>query len=232
VRQLNVIVGCERSGVVAGAFRKRGHNAYSCDLLKAADDHPCPEFHLQCDVREALRWKAWDLGIFHPDCTYLCGSGYHWVARGRIEADGRPRSFHVEEALAFVDELFHCGLPHWLVENSRGIISSRLRPYSQTIQPHQFGHDASKQTDLWMHNLPLLVPTQNVEPRWVQREGKRPLPRWANQTDSGQNRLPPTADRWELRARTYEGIADAMADQFSRFILSITAPDEQGKVSA
>jgi len=210
---MNVIVGCERSGVVAGAFRRKGHNAYSCDILKAADDHPFPEFHIQCDIREALRWKPWDMGIFHPDCTYLCGSGIHWNSRGRM-VNGRPRAELTEEALAFVDELFHCGLPRWMLENSRGIIGTRLRPYSQTIQPFQFGHDASKQTDLWLHNLPPLVPTKYVEPRWVCREGKTSLPRWANQTDSGQNRLPPSADRWELRAKTYQGIADAMADQW------------------
>jgi hypothetical protein len=95
------------------------------------------------------------------------------------------------------------------IENPIGCISTRIRKPNQTIQPYQFGHDASKATCLWLKNLPLLQPTKFIEPRVV--NGKN---RWANQTDSGQNRLPPSKDRWKIRSETYSGIADAMAIQW------------------
>jgi hypothetical protein len=101
-------------------------------------------------------------------------------------------------------------IKHIAIENPRGVIGSRIKPASQYIQPHQFGNDASKITGLWLKNLPLLIPTQMVEPRIV--NGKE---RWGNQTDSGQNNLPPSSTRWKDRARTYQGIADAMAAQWS-----------------
>jgi len=116
-----------------------------------------PRWHIRADVLAVLD-DGWDIGIFHPPCTYLCSSGLHWNTR-------------------------------------------------------QFGHDASKATCLWLKGLPLLTPTTIVAPRFVTRGGKS-RPRWDNQTDSGQNRLGPSADRWALRSLTYPGIADAMADQW------------------
>lgn len=114
-----------------------------------------------------------------------------------------------EDALAFVRLLLDAPIPRIALENPIGCISTRIRKPDQTIQPWQFGHDASKATCLWLKNLPTLKPTQEVAPRIV--NGRK---RWGNQTDSGQNRLGPSDDRWKIRSETYAGIADAMAAQW------------------
>jgi len=197
---MKVLVACEYSGVVRDAFLRRGHNAVSCDLL------PCESSnsggHYQCDVRDLLGHE-WDLMIAHPPCTYLSVSGMHRTTRGLRD----PQL--TEDALDFVRLLMDAAIPRIAIENPVSVISTRIRKPDQTIQPWQFGHDASKKTCLWLTNLPLLTPTQIIEPRVV--NGKK---RWANQTDSGQNRLPPSKDRWKIRSATYQGIADAMADQW------------------
>jgi len=201
---MKVIIGCERSGIVREAFRKRGHDAWSCDLEPAEDGS---EHHIQSDIIVVLaesRW--WDLGLFYPECTYLCSSGLHWNKR-------KPeRAAKTEEALAFVMSLqlsasVRCD--KWCIENSIGCLSTRWRKPDQIIQPHQFGHAASKATCLWLHGLPKLKPTHYIEPRLV--DGK---PRWANQTDSGQNKLGPSETRSMDRARTYQGIANAKSEQW------------------
>jgi hypothetical protein len=205
---VNVLIGCERSGVIRRAFRSRGHNAWSCDLVPADDGSP---HHIQGDVLDEIGYPHWDLLIVHPDCTYLSVSGLHWNKRvpGRAEK--------TEAALEFVRILMNTeayangrDVPlRFCLENPISCISSRIRKPDQIVQPYQFGHDASKATCLWLKNLPLLVPTKNVAPRMV--NGR---PRWANQTDSGQNRLGPSPTRAADRSRTYEGIADAMAEQW------------------
>lgn len=197
---MRVLVACETSGIIRDAFRRRGHDAVSCDLLACDDDGP----HARGDVRAILdqRWD-WDLLIAHPPCTYLCSSGLHW--NRRIP----ERENQTNEALDFVRELMEAPVPRIAIENPVGRIGTAIRPADQYIQPYEFGHDASKKTGLWLKNLPLLRATGFVEPRMV--DGK---PRWANQTDSGQNRLGPSEDRWALRSRTYSGIAEAMAEQW------------------
>ena len=196
---VRVLIACESSGVVRDAFRARGHFAMSCDLLSA--ERPGP--HHQGDVRELLD-QEWDLLIAHPPCTYLSVSGMHWTTRGLRD----PKL--TEDALGLVRLFMDAPIERIAIENPVSVISSRIRKPDQIIQPYQFGHDASKKTCLWLKNLPLLKPTRLVEPRII--DGK---PRWANQTDSGQNKLPPSKDRWKLRSKTYEGIADAMAAQWS-----------------
>lgn len=204
---MRVLVACEYSGVVRRAFNAiEGVTAYSCDFLPSEDGNT--KNHYQCDVREILD-NGWDLMIAHPECTYLCSSGLHWNTRG-VLVEGRPRQELTEEALSFVKLLLGAPIPKIALENPVGCISTRIRPPDQYIQPYEFGHDASKKTGLWLKNLPKLMPTKFVEPRWV--DGK---PRWANQTDSGQNKLGPSSDRWKDRARTYEGIAKAMAEQWT-----------------
>jgi len=191
-------VACEYSGAVRDAFRARGHDAMSCDLLPTDVDGP----HYQGDVFDVIG-NGWDLMIAHPPCTYLCSSGLHW--NGRVEG----RAAKTEDALAFVRALLDAPIPRIAIENPVGCIGTRIRKADQTIQPHQFGDDASKATCLWLKGLPLLTPTDRVPGRMV--NGKA---RWANQTDSGQNRLAPSADRWKLRSATFPGIAAAMADQW------------------
>ncbi len=195
---MRVLVACESSGAVRDAFIRAGHYAASCDLLPS--ESPLGD-HYQCDAAEILD-HGWDLLIAHPPCTYLSVSGMHWTTRGLRD----PKL--TEDALDLVRLFLAAPIERIAIENPVSVISSRIRKPDQIIQPYQFGHDASKKTCLWLKGLPLLKPTQMVEPRIV--NGKQ---RWANQTDSGQNKLPPSKDRWKLRSKTYEGIADAMATQ-------------------
>ena len=196
---MRVLIACEYSGTVRDAFIVAGHDAMSCDMLPTEKPGP----HYQGDVRDVLSGK-WDLMIAHPPCTYLSVSGIHWNNRGRGWDE-------TEKALEFFRLLLNAPIPKIAIENPVGIVSSRIRKPDQTIQPYQFGGDASKATCLWLKDLPMLIPTTYVPPRIV--GGKR---RWANQTDGGQNKLAPGPDRWKDRSRTYPGIAAAMADQWGR----------------
>ena len=197
---MRVLVACEYSGTVRDAFIAAGHYAMSCDLLPTDS----PGFHYQGDVRDVID-GGWDMMIAHPPCTYLCSSGLHWNSR----TPGRSQK--TEEALAFVQFLMDSPIPMIAIENPIGCISTRIRKPDQTIQPWQFGHDASKATCLWLKNLPPLMPTKIHPPRVV--NGKK---RWGNQTDSGQNKLAPSDDRWKIRSETYSGIAEAMANQWGK----------------
>tara|TARA_R110000803_G_scaffold48712_3_gene101257 strand:+ start:716 stop:1312 length:597 start_codon:yes stop_codon:yes gene_type:complete len=195
---MRVLVACEYSGTVRDAFIRKGHDAMSCDLLPTDVDGP----HYQGDVFDIIS-DNWDLMVAHPPCTYLCSSGLHWNKR-------RPeRAQQTEDALEFVQRLLYAPVGKIALENPVGCISTRIRKYNQMVQPYEYGHNASKRTCLWLKNLPTIVPTDYIPPRMV--DGKK---RWDNQTDSGQNKLPPSADRWKLRAETYQGIADAMASQW------------------
>lgn len=192
---MKVLVACEYSGAVRDAFLAKGHDAWSCDLLPT--DKPGP--HIQGDVTEILN-QNWDLMIAHPPCTYLCSSGLHWNKR-------RPeRAAQTQAALDFVRLLLDAPIPRIALENPIGCISTQIRKPDQTIQPWQFGHPESKATCLWLKNLPVLTATQVLS---LPASGH-----WENQTKSGQNKLPPSKDRWKLRSVTYAGIAQAMADQW------------------
>lgn len=202
---MKILIACEYSGRVRDAFIARGHDAMSCDLLPT--DAPGP--HYQGDVFDIIN-DGWDLIVAHPPCTYLSVSGMHWTTRGLRD----PQL--TEDALAFVQRLMDAPVERIAVENPISVISSRIRKPDQIISPYQFGHDASKKTCLWLKNLPLLTATQMVEPRIVITPSGKPAKRWGNQCDNyGQDKLPPSADRWKLRSATYQGIADAMAAQWS-----------------
>ena len=195
---MKVLIACEFSGTVRDAFARRGHDAMSCDLLPTEKDGP----HYQGSVFDIIN-DGWDLMIAHPPCTYLSSSGLHWNKR-------RPeRAAQTEEAIQFFMALANAPIQQIAIENPVGCISTRWRKPDQIIQPHQFGHDASKATCLWLKGLDTLWPTTIVIPRMV--NGR---PRWGNQTDSGQNKLGPSADRWAIRSLTYPGIAEAMAEQW------------------
>lgn len=197
---MRILVACEYSGRVREAFRKLGHDAWSCDLLPSEDDSP---FHIQGDIVPLLT-QEWDMMIAHPPCTYLAVSGLHWNKRvpGRAEK--------TEEALAFVQLLMNAPIPRIAIENPVSCISTRIRKPDQIIQPWHFGEDASKKTCLWLKGLPLLQETNRLP-----GDNKT---RRANQTESGQNKLAPSADRWKERSRTYQGIADAMASQWGSML--------------
>lgn len=219
---MKVLVACEYSGTVRDAFLARGHDAISCDLLPT--DSPGP--HHQGNVLDILG-NGYDLMVAHPPCTYLASSGMHRTTRGLRD----PQL--TEDALEFVRLLMAQSIPKIAIENPVGCISTRIKKPSQYIQPFCFGHDASKKTGLWLKNLPLLKHTGIVDGRMVccgvtlvNGVGKYGCPncngdnsssikyRWANQTDSGQNRLPPGKNRWKKRSGTYAGIAEAMAEQW------------------
>jgi hypothetical protein len=190
------------SGQVRDAFREKGHQAMSCDLLPTEK----PGCHYEGDVLGILN-GGWDLLVAHPPCQFLSVSGYHWVYK-------RPgRLAQVETALAFFRAMLDAPIPRICVENPIGITSTRIARPTQTIQPYDFGEDASKKTGLWLKGLPLLQPTKRIPGRMVMWEGKM-RERWSNQTDSGQNKLGPSPGRSGERAKTYGGIAIAMANQW------------------
>lgn len=219
---MNVLIACEQFGVVRDAFLKRGHNAVSCDLEETRVAGP----HYRGDVRDLLCPHFWDMIIAHPDCTYITCSAEWAYGDGPYHQKVKPSTLVGEarrearrEALEFVRLLASVKCERIAIENPAiGAINKnidliqygfRTNFPTQIIHPHQFGHDASKQTGLALKGLPDLVPTLHIEPRIV--DGK---PRWSNQTDSGQNRLSPGADRAMQRAKTYQGWADAMAEQW------------------
>jgi len=206
-----VLIGCERFGKVRDAFLRRGHDAYSCDLVP--DPNAPQGRHLVMDVFEAIDLLNPDLAIFFPDCTFVTGSGNHWcypgkrrVKPGTIVGDARIAA--KIQAINFVYRLYSCKVPKVAIENPIGVSSSAIRKPDQIIHPWQFGDDASKATCIWKRGLPDLVPTNELP-------GGRKARR-ANQTPSGQNRLGPSDERAMLRAETYPGIADAMAEQWGR----------------
>lgn len=205
VKSLSVLIAFECSGVVREAFRAQGHNAYSCDLKPAEDGSP---YHIQDDVFNVIG-KGWDLLIAHPPCTYLCSSGLHWNGR----TPGRQAK--TDAALDMVRALMSAPVDRIAIENPVGCISTQIRKADQYIQPYDYGDDASKRTGLWLKGLPKLeAPTGlRVPGRKVTKNGIT-YERWSNQTDSGQNRLGPGINRATDRARTYKGIAAAMAEQW------------------
>lgn len=194
---MRVLVACEYSGTVRDAFTRGGHHAVSCDLLPTESLGQ----HYQGDVSDLLvAPNTWDLMIAHPPCTYLSVSGLHW--NGRVPG----RADMTEQALNFVRLLMNAPIPRICIENPVSCISSRIRKPDQIIQPWWFGHDASKKTCLWLKDLPRLVETSRLPGNYKTRR--------ANQTPSGQNRLGPSPTRWKERSKTYEGIAQAMAEQW------------------
>lgn len=180
---MRVLVACEFSGTVRDAFRARGHDAWSCDLLPTEHDGP----HFQADVLTLLH-KDWDLMIAHPPCTHLASSGARWFKLKVAEQ---------AEAIKFVQALLNAPIAKIAVENPIGILSTRIRKPDQIVQPWQFGHGETKATCLWLRGLPVLKPTNVVDGRVAR-----------------VHRAPPSPDRWKLRSLTYEGIAQAMAEQW------------------
>lgn len=191
---MKILIACERSGKVREAFRKLGHDAWSCDIVPADDGS---EYHIQCDAIESAYGQHWDMMIAHPPCTYLSNSGVRWLyVNGRIDA---MRWSGLQLATIFFNQLKDAPIHRICIENpiphkhAKKIIDD----YDQLIQPWQFGHSESKATCLWLKNLPPLTPTNIVSGR----EGRI----W---------KLPPGPERQRIRSETYQGIADAMAGQW------------------
>lgn len=189
---MRVLVACEFSGRVRDAFLKRGHDAWSCDLLPTEQPGP----HYQEDIFGVID-KEWDIMVAHPPCTHLAVSGARWFKDKLVDQAA---------ALDFVRRLLEAPIPRIALENPISIISSRIRKPNQIIQPWQFGEPEAKATCLWLKDLPPLIPT-NLLP-------KPDCGYWQNQTPSGQNKLGPSPTRERERGRTYLGIARAMAEQW------------------
>jgi site-specific DNA-cytosine methylase len=220
---MRVLVACEFSGIVRESFRRRGHDAWSCDLLESE----IPGQHMQCGVRRALQEWPWDLMIAHPPCTHLAVSGARWFKEKQAEQT---------QALEFVRMLMEAAIARIAIENPVSIISSRIRKPDQVIQPWMFGHGETKTTCLWLKGLPKLEPTDLVVPEWAVRsdgtihmskKGKRDNPthfltgRTTRVLSGPQlqqwnriHHMPPSPERWRNRSRTYGGIAEAMAEQW------------------
>jgi len=182
---MKVLIACEYSGRVRDAFIRHGHNAVSCDLLPTEVNGP----HYQGPVEDIL-YEGWDLMVAHPPCTHLAVSGSRHFPE-KI-ADGRQQA-----ALDFVRLLMDAPIDRWCIENPVSVISSAIRPPDQIIQPWEYGHGEVKATRLWLKNLPKLRPTDCVD-------GREPK----------VHMMPPGPDRWKERSRTYQGVADAMGDQW------------------
>lgn len=218
---IRVLIGGERFGVIRDAFRALGHDAWSCDT--APTEAPGP--HIEADWRTVLN-DGWDLGIFHPTCTNMSNSGALRLYSGGKKRNGpdlQRIAAAASNAWDFWDLLNHCPIPHRCLENPvmHGIAKTIVgRKQDQSIQPNEFGDDASKETCLWLQELPKLIATTRYPGRLVEWNGKI-VERWSNQTDSGQNVEAPTKDpneRRMKRAKTYPGIAAAMADQWGRYV--------------
>ena len=193
---MRVLVACEYSGRVRDAFRALGHDAWSCDLLPSDN---LTDYHYTGDCWPVIA-EGWDLIIMHPPCTALAVSGNRWYGSGMPKHQDRLDS--IDWTLALYEHAKKHA-PRVAFENPVGVLP--IKP-TQYIQPYQFGHPESKKTGLWLHNLPPLVPTNDVEHVW------RTLPKKEAQRI---HMLPPSADRWKIRSETYTGIAEAMASQWS-----------------
>ena len=233
---MKILIACEYSGRVRDAFIAKGHDALSCDLLESDSLGN----HYKGDMFD-LDLGSFDMIIAHPPCTFLTGAA-EWAFDDKPMIQGKPRNIKPgtligedrrkarEDALKFVDRIWALPVNKICIENPVGVITKRLPHMGkpQYIQQYWFGEDASKKTGLWLKGLPPLTPTNYIDGRMVccgvqvsDRYGcanchgeSKPVYRWANQTDSGQNKLPPSKDRWKIRSTTPRGIANAMASQW------------------
>lgn len=237
---MNILIACEESQAVCAACRKRGHNAYSCDILNCSGGHP--EWHFNHDVLAVIKDKGgklengesyflpkgekWDLMVAHPPCTYLSVSGARWlyhpddknlpISERREHPNHLGRRVMQKDAIKFFLEFTKTDIEHVAIENPVGCMNSHFRKPDQIVQPFWFGDEASKKTCLWLKNLPLLKPTKMVDPgeRVVLSSG-RSLPKWYS--DSFNTKIS-TEERRTLRSKTFLGFAEALAEQWGKYI--------------
>lgn len=236
----NILIACEESQAICKAFRERGHNAYSCDILECSGGHP--EWHFMQDVLQVIPnhggkletgeeyflpdGEEWDLMIAHPPCTYLSVSGARWLYHpddASLPIDQRREHPHhigrrkmKAEAEEFFMQFTKTDIKRWAIENPVGCMNSVYRKPDQIVQPFWFGDSASKKTCLWLHNLPPLEATNIVDPgeRVILSSG-RSLPKWYS--DSFNTKIS-TEERRKLRSKTFPGFAQAVADQWGKLL--------------
>jgi hypothetical protein len=235
---LNVLVACEESQRVCTEFRKLGHNAFSCDILKCSGGHP--EWHFNQDVLEVIKNKGgmletgeeiyidgkWDLMVAHPPCTYLAVSGAKWyyhpddkhlpVEERRPHPNFPNRAQDREDGANFFMALANADIEHIAIENPVGIMNSRFRKPDQVVQPYFFGDAASKSTCLWLKNLPLLTPTKMVDKgEYIEFKSGKRIPKWYS---DGLTKTKTAEERRTWRSKTFPGFAKAMAEQWSAYV--------------
>ena len=203
---MKILVGCEFSQTITKAFRDKGHEAYSCDVLPGDIE---PKWHMQKDVLTIID-QDWDLAIFHPPCTYLSVTGNRWM-QPKYAKKYPTRQQDRKDAIEFFMRLANANIEKICVESSQGIMSTKWKKPTQIIQPYEFGHPVAKRTCLWLKNLPPLMHTTIVEPEYVTYKSGKRLSKWY--ADIGAKKYP-TQKRMKLRSKTFDGIAQAMADQW------------------
>lgn len=211
---MKVLVACEESQAVTKAFRKLGHEAYSCDIQDCSGGEP--QWHIKGDALKEAYSGKYDLMIAHPPCTYLAVSGARWM----YNKDGsvnKERLTNQRKALNFVQKLLDAPIEKIALENPISVISSHIKKPTQIIQPYEYGHSEAKKTCLWLKNLPKLKPTKIVDKgefvEWIDKNGKKK--RQAKWYLDVLSKAKTKAERQKLRSKTYQGIADAMAKQWS-----------------
>jgi hypothetical protein len=224
--KIKVLIACEESQAVTKEFRKLGFEAYSCDILTCSGGHP--EWHIQDDIFNVIK-NGWDLMIAHPPCTFLSGSGVQWLSHPEDKSlsfeERRPhpkypnRRQDMLDSVEFVKVLYNSGIKHIAIENPVGLLSSRWRKPDQIIHPYMFGDEATKATCLWLKDLPLLTPTNIVDKgeRVVFASGKS-HPKWYAEALS---KAKTKQERQTLRSKTFQGIAEAMANQWGAFVMNL-----------
>lgn len=204
-----ILIGCEESQEVCKAFRILGYEAYSNDIIDCSGGHP--EWHLKMDVFEAINLMNWDLIILHPPCTAIAVSGNSTYAKGKKKYDERIKS------VKWTEKLWHHAIlkcSHVALENPVGCLSTMTdMPKPNYIQPYEHGHKISKKTGLWLHNLTKLKPTNIVEPEWIYYNGNS-----GNRCSPDHYKNAFSKNRGKIRSKTYQGIAKAMAEQWSKVL--------------
>ena len=239
MKKFNILIACEESQRVCTEFRKLGFNAYSCDILPCSGGHP--EWHFKQDVLQVIKNKGgiletgkeyfmegeWDLMVAHPPCTFLAVSGAKWfyhpddkdlpIGQRRPHPNFPNRAKEREEAAKFFLKLAKANIKHIAIENPVGIMNTRFRKPNQIVQPWQFGDSASKKTCLWLKNLPLLVPTDIVDPgEYIEFGSGRRLAKWYS---DGLTKTKTPEERRIWRSKTFPGFAKAIAEQWGAYLL-------------
>lgn len=239
MKKFNILIACEESQRVCTEFRKLGFNAYSCDILPCSGGHP--EWHFKQDVLQVIKNRGgiletgkeyfiegeWDLMVAHPPCTFLAVSGAKWfyhpddkdlpIGQRRPHPKFPNRAKEREEAAKFFLKLAKANIKHIAIENPVGIMNTRFRKPNQIVQPWQFGDSASKKTCLWLKNLPLLVPTDIVDPgEYIEFGSGRRLAKWYS---DGLTKTKTPEERRIWRSKTFPGFAKAIAEQWGAYLL-------------
>jgi hypothetical protein len=211
-----ILVGCEESQAITIELRKLGHQAFSNDLKPCTGNYP--EWHIQGDVFEVIKLKKWDMGIFHPPCTYLTNSDKALPFEQRRPHPLYPnRRQDMLDSVEFVKALYNCEIPLVAIENPIGLLSTRFRKPDQIIQPYQFGDEASKGTCLWLKGLPKLTHTKLVgKGEFTEFKSGKRMSTWM-----AEALKLPKAERQTVRSKTFKGIAIGMATQWTEYLKSI-----------